>query len=255
MSEFINTIDELGDDVVIDSIITRTITEFKDNRIVKVRAGAFSDCTALTAVDLPNVTTIGASAFKNCAVLKDFPMDNVVKIHDSAFYGCTSLTELNLPKFTGAVDSGDNRNIFQNCTSLKKVYMPEVLNVGTYGFFQGCTSLEELWTPKATSINQYHLYKCSSLRFWDAGFSPSLSGYNCIKECTSLETLILRSTSMVTTSTSTGSTLDVSYTGDVVCNVYVPQALIETYKAGTNWAAIYEAGRCNFIAIEGSQYE
>ena len=54
MSEFINTIDALGDDVVIDSIINKTITEFKDDKVTSVGQYAFYGCTQLSDVDLPN---------------------------------------------------------------------------------------------------------------------------------------------------------------------------------------------------------
>ena len=63
MSEFINTIDVLGDDAVIDSIINRTIAEFKDDRIETVRDYAFYQCSNLTEVDLPSATSVKYSAF------------------------------------------------------------------------------------------------------------------------------------------------------------------------------------------------
>ena len=37
--------------------------------------------------------------------------------------------------------------------------------------------------------------------------------------------------------------------------VYVPQALIPTYQAATNWKTLYDAGTVTFAAIEGSEYE
>ena len=43
--------------------------------------------------------------------------------------------------------------------------------------------------------------------------------------------------------------------GETGGTVYVPQALIEDYKIATNWSTLYEAGTCNFVAIEGSEYE
>ena len=67
---FVNTIDVLGDEVVTDSIISRTITEFKDDRVNRVRSCAFAYCTALTLVDLPNITTIGLQAFYGCTALR-----------------------------------------------------------------------------------------------------------------------------------------------------------------------------------------
>lgn len=69
MSEFINTVDVLGDDAVIDSIIDGTINEFKDNLLKKVGVHAFSACTALTMVDVPNVTSIAENAFNGCSAL------------------------------------------------------------------------------------------------------------------------------------------------------------------------------------------
>jgi hypothetical protein len=37
--------------------------------------------------------------------------------------------------------------------------------------------------------------------------------------------------------------------------VYVPQALITEYQNATNWSTLYSGGKCNFVAIEGSEYE
>jgi hypothetical protein len=37
--------------------------------------------------------------------------------------------------------------------------------------------------------------------------------------------------------------------------VYVPQALITEYQNATNWSTLYAGGTCNFVAIEGSEYE
>lgn len=69
MSEFINTIDQLGDEVVLQSMIDRTITEFKDNVLTKIGWGAFNNCKNLTTVDLPNVTSMDAHAFNGCSNL------------------------------------------------------------------------------------------------------------------------------------------------------------------------------------------
>jgi hypothetical protein len=76
MSEFINTIDVLGDDAVIDSIIQRTITEFKDNRVETVGRHAFYGCTALERVELPRVKKIDTNAFANCTALTAFIIRN-----------------------------------------------------------------------------------------------------------------------------------------------------------------------------------
>lgn len=69
MAEFINTSMSIGEDALVDSIITRNITEYKENRITTVGQYAFYGCTALTTVDTPNVTTIAANAFEACSAL------------------------------------------------------------------------------------------------------------------------------------------------------------------------------------------
>lgn len=64
MSEFVNTIDLLGDDVVIDSIIDRSITEFKDDVITVVGTRAFNNCKNLLSVIMPNVTNLAQECFR-----------------------------------------------------------------------------------------------------------------------------------------------------------------------------------------------
>ena len=69
MAEFINTVDTLGDAVLTDSIIDRSVTEYRDNTVEIIGPYAFSGCGALTTVDCPAVTEIGNYAFRGCAAL------------------------------------------------------------------------------------------------------------------------------------------------------------------------------------------
>lgn len=69
MNDFINTIDILGDDAVIDSIIDRSIAEFADDRLTAVGVSAFKGCAALKFADLPIVNTLGSGVFSECGDL------------------------------------------------------------------------------------------------------------------------------------------------------------------------------------------
>ncbi len=69
MAEFINTADIIGDDEMCDQIIMRTVTEYRESRIATVGQYAFYGCTALTVVDVPNVTSIAANSFEGCSAL------------------------------------------------------------------------------------------------------------------------------------------------------------------------------------------
>lgn len=69
MSDFINTIDLLGDSVVFASLVDRSITEIKDNVVTNISEFTFYRCLDLTIVDFPQVTVIGAYAFNGCTRL------------------------------------------------------------------------------------------------------------------------------------------------------------------------------------------
>ena len=128
MSEFVNTIDALGDETVLLSIIDRTITEFKDDVITIFPKGyVFAYCESLETVDCPNVTRIGqggdtstSQLFAYCTSLKNVNLPNVVNIVGNAtFYKCSSLEIIYLPKCTGL----SNQSIFSNCSNLKAVVL------------------------------------------------------------------------------------------------------------------------------------
>jgi hypothetical protein len=70
MSEFINTVDIIGDDKMCDQIIMRTVTEYKEERITKIGTFAFSNCNTLTVVDVPNVLNIEQRSFEGCFTLE-----------------------------------------------------------------------------------------------------------------------------------------------------------------------------------------
>ena len=127
MAEFINTIDVLGDDAVVDSIIDRTITEFKDNAISKIGSYAFKQCKELSVVELPNVETLEQYAFEDCV----------------------SLERVYLPRF--ATKSNVN-GLFTGCTALTDVHVPLLQYVG-WSMFRYCYNLEKIDLPCVTFIN------------------------------------------------------------------------------------------------------
>lgn len=76
MTKFINSIDVLGDDAVIDSILLRTITEFKDDVITKIATYVFDHCENMTIVDVPSVARIEKAAFNFCSSLNALILRN-----------------------------------------------------------------------------------------------------------------------------------------------------------------------------------
>jgi hypothetical protein len=74
--------------------------------------------------------------------------------------------------------------------------------------------------------------------------------------CKKLKTLILRRDVNPTSIVNVGAFTNTPFaSGGTGGTVYVPLSLIESYKTATNWSTLYAAGTCNFVAIEGSEYE
>lgn len=94
MSDFINTIDVLGDDVVSTSIVMKTVTELKDNVITSVGTYAFYRCGELVSITLPSVVSVGDNSFYLCSKLNSIDLASVKTIGNSAIAGCSSLKQL-----------------------------------------------------------------------------------------------------------------------------------------------------------------
>lgn len=210
MAEFINTIDALGDDAVIDGIIMRTITEFKDDAVIEIGKYAFNSCKNLADLLLPNVSLLRNYSFENCISLKnvDLPELLTVQWEGRAFKGCTSLETMRVPKAT-------------------------YLEVE---FVSGCSALREIYCPMLTSVRNNMFYGCSSLEVLDLPSLTEFLGIQPIGKCTKLKALVLRYTAKVCVLGSS-STMDNSTIKSGTGYVYVPSALVDSYKSATNWSA------------------
>ena len=119
---------------------------------------AFSDCYALTSVDMPSVTTIGDVAFGYCSALTSVDMPSVTTIGGYAFYECSSLTSISMPSVTTI-----GGYAFYNCNALTSVSMPSATTIG-YGAFYYCFALTSIDIPASVSmIDDYAFAICSSL--------------------------------------------------------------------------------------------
>lgn len=218
MADFINTIDALGDDVVMDSIIDRTITEFKDDQITSIGGYAFRNCTALTEVDLPTVTSLGSNAFYGCTALNEVIFPNVTTIDADVFNYCSNLSKCDLPKL---VTLGGQS--FARTTSLESIYLPEVTSIGHYAFAWNNGALKKLVCPKCSWFGRQSILH-SGLKTLDIHVKTTFES----SSLPGLTSLILRSMDGV-------STLKTTITNDNA-HIYVPSTLVDSYKSATNWS-------------------
>ncbi len=152
--------------------------------VTEIGGYAFSSCSNLTTVSLPNVTTIDGRAFSECTNLTTVSLPNVTTIGGRAFSECTKLTTVSLPSVTTI-----GYDVFRGCAKLTTISLPNATTIG-YGAFRGCANLTTISLPNAIVIEMYAFRECSNL----ATFSlPSVTtiGGSAFSECTNLTTISL----------------------------------------------------------------
>ena len=151
----------------------------------KIITGAFTECTALKSVTLPdNLEEFWAGAFNDCTSLQEiiFPQTCNVRtlrstttqaamggadlgqdntVGTGMFHGCTSLETVNIPPSVRKIWAG----AFQGA-QFRKLVIPETVTsiVGDY-LFDGCTRLEEVTLPSCvTEYSTYMFSNCVNLK-------------------------------------------------------------------------------------------
>lgn len=207
---FENTIDKYGDEVTMARIIERTIDEYCDDSVTLIESNVFRNCDSLTKVDIPNVT----------------------EFRDSAFYQCKSLVEVNAPNLETV-----KGNVFRECTKPMNVYMPKLKSVGYYMFYQSGPA--KVRFDSATKVDDSALCNCGNLTYVDLPSCVEIA-QKAFFQSTKLVTLILRSNTMCVLKNV--SAFDAGWEGGWTGikrgdgYVYVPRALVDSYKAASNWS-------------------
>ena len=195
------------DHSVEDSIITRSISgAYSNDRITTVGVCAFLGCQALTAIDLPNVTKIKRNAFESCKLLQT----------------------INLPKVTTF-----DREVFLN-TAIQQADFPLVTTIEN-GCFKMASKLTSANLPLITTLPA-DAFRNSTVRTADFAAVTNINR-TAFTDCTSLETLIIRTTSVCVI-----SDISVALRGSKIASgtgyIYVPDNLVDSYKAATNWVVL-----------------
>ena len=138
--------------------------------------GAFSDCTALTSIEIPaSVETIEAAAFKGCSSLATVTFENGSQLKtigggsysSGAFSDCTALTSIEIPASVETIKA----SAFKGCSSLATVTFENGSQLKTIeggypssGTFADCTALTSIEIPASVETIEAAAFKgCSSL--------------------------------------------------------------------------------------------
>ena len=151
-----------------------TVTFEKESQLKTIGGdyyyGAFSDCTALTSIEIPaSVETIGNTAFSDCSSLATVTFEKgsrLKTIGNNAYYRCTSLTSIEIPASVETIE----KKAFMHCSSLATVTFEKGSQLKTIagdsydGAFSDCTALTSIEIPASVETIEATAFKrCSKL--------------------------------------------------------------------------------------------
>jgi len=133
------------------------LSNFDMSSLTTLGNEAFSNCTRLASVILPNsLTSMGNNAFKGCTSLTSVLIGTgITTISQSAFEGCSNLVAVTLPSSVAAVGN----NAFQNCSKLRLLTVSR-----TTPPTLGSNALSGVYSGFCVSVpsNLYNTYKTNS---------------------------------------------------------------------------------------------
>ena len=198
------------------------------NSVTRIGDDAFSDCTSLTSCTIGSgVTTIGEEAFIGCSGLTSIDIPNsVTSIGRGAFNSCSSLTSINIP--SGVTSIG--RSTFAYCSGLTSIDIPSGVTSIGFSAFRSCSGLTSIVIPDSvTSIDDSAFERCTSLTSIVIPDSVTYIDNYAFGYCSSLTSITVEAT----TPPALGDTAVFGYTNN--CPIYVPCDSVDTYKTTTNW--------------------
>lgn len=121
---------------------------------------------------------------------------------------------------------------FYKCSTLTTADFPVATSLGSSAFY-GCSKLTTVNAPVATNIGTYAFCNCSTLTKVNFTVATRIGG-NAFDSCKALTALILRSEVICTLSGISAFYSTPIYSGTGY--IYVPRALVDSYKAASNWS-------------------
>ena len=160
------------------------------NSVTSIGSSAFSYCSGLTSVTIPNsVTSIESWAFAGCSGLTSITIPNsVTSIGELAFYSCSKLTSVTIPNSVTSIGMG----AFCNCSKLTSVTIGNsVTSIGSSAF-SGCSGLTSITIPNSvTSIGSGAFAGCSGLTSIEIPNSVTSIGSSAFDSCSGLTSVTI----------------------------------------------------------------
>ena len=178
------------------------------NGVTSIGSSAFYYCYSLCSITIPNsVMSIDISAFQDCYSLSSITIPNsITSIRSNVFGSCLSLFSITIPNSVTSIGN----DVFYNCYSLFSIAIPNsVTSIGS-STFTSCYSLSSITIPNSvTSIGFGAFSSCYGIAFYDFTSHAAVPTY-------------------IGDSAFSGIAAD--------CQIRVPAALVDEWKATRDWA-------------------
>lgn len=214
------------------------ITNVYIDNATKIGMYAFYQCSKLGTVYAPNVTSLGNYAFRDSSLsIADFPVAE--NIGGYTFSG-TQIASVNLPNVRRILNS----YCFSYCKQIQEINLPSLYSMGTSctNTFDGCTALRKLNLGELEYLTGNNFNNCTSLEELDLGASITTIASNGLRYLTVIKKIIIRTPTVCSYYTTSASYDPTS----ADYRIYVPRALVDSYKTATNWSRLAD----KFVALE-----
>lgn len=229
-------------DLAIPESITYSDAEYP---VTSLKFSAFSNCTGLTSIVVPNsVTVLGYSAFNGCSSVTSITIPaSITAIERTTFLNCSGLTEITIPENVTSIGN----QAFYNCSKLKKIVVPDKVTTLGSSVFEGCTDLTEIQLPASlTNIGDYD-FAGTSITEITIPESVETIGKGAFSGCANLSEVIIGSNVK-----SIGS--DAFKGCDKLSTIFYPDALSDLTLPEGVTAVSYPAGTEVKLAEDGALY-
>ena len=178
----------------------------------------FAEVSGVKTVNIPNVNTISQNSFESAQSLVTINAEALKTIDSNALNYCVRLKTINAPNLNQL-----STNAIDNCP-MRELYFPKLRNIGSQSLYY-LRNLKKV-TFGDVRVQSSSISKCNALEILDVKTSSSI-----FIPTTLSKALIIRDITAVPTMENTVAELKETL------NVYVPDDLVDAFKAATNWSA------------------
>ena len=177
------------------------------NNVSKIPYGAFNSCRSMETISIPfNVIEIGTLAFSENAIRCWVIPNSTNQIFSQITNNCRNLRYISL---SNTITKKYGNYIFYNNVILTRLVIPQCVSVITNRQFGGCDSIMSYIIPKSIStIEAQAFFGCTRVKYFDFTHHEQVPILNNVDAFANIPD---------------------------DCEIRVPMALLEEWKAATNW--------------------